>query len=266
MWGSGATTFLMMALPYFQKVLNANGTVSPTQFLAGNPTLLADIGQISGTGSVGNQDYDALQMTWKKQLSDGLTFSGSYTWSKCLTNSIGYYGQSGQAAKRPTGKTFYNAAAEWGACDYDATHNVVVKAVYALPFGRGQKFASQVNRAVDAVLGGWQASGILSLHTGFPLTITASDSPAPYAQPATGTFGNCGVGTIRGPGLKTLDFNLAKNFTITEKQHLELRGEFINLMNTPILNAPTRSIGTTLGLLQPSQGSRNVQIALKYRF
>src|ERR1700728_3030631 len=49
------STHLMVAMPYFQKVLNPNGAVSPTQYLAGNPSLLADIGQISGTSSIGSQ-------------------------------------------------------------------------------------------------------------------------------------------------------------------------------------------------------------------
>jgi len=217
-----------------------------------------------------------------------------------MTNSIGYYGQGGQAASASAyWQNIYNAAAEWGPCDYDAQHNFVVNTVYAVPVGKGMKFGGHMNKAADAVIGGWQVSGIYSLHTGFPFTITASDvsgtgarsaranclasgivygeqnaaqggyqwfSPAPYAQPAAGTFGNCGVGILRGPGLDTLDFNLAKNFSITERQKIELRGEFINLTNSTILNAPSHGIGTTLGLLQGSQGSRNVQIALKYRF
>jgi len=141
---------------------------------------------------------------------------------------------------------------------------------------------------------------ILSLHSGFPITADATDvsgttarsaranciapaqvygtseeaaqggyiwfNSADFAQPAAHTFGNCGVSTFDGPGLKTLDFNLAKYFSITEHQKIELRGEFINLTNTPILNSPSRSIGTTMGLLQGSQGARNVQIALKYTF
>jgi hypothetical protein len=156
-----------------------------------------------------------------------------------------------------------------------------------------------MNKIVDGVVGGWTASGILSLHTGFPITVNATDvsgttaraaranciapamvfgqqdatqggyqwfNPADFAQPSAGTFGNCGVSTLRGPGLQTFDFNLAKYFAVTEHQRLELRGEFINLTNTPILNSPTRGIGTTLGLLQGSQGARNVQIALKYTF
>ena len=71
---------------------------------------------------------------------------------------------------------------------------------------------------------------------------------------------------MRGPGLKTLDFNLMKNFHITERQRLELRGEFINLFNTPILNAPSNYVGSGMGLLQSGQGERNIQLGLKYSF
>jgi hypothetical protein len=294
------STHLMVAMPYLEKVLNPDGTVSPTRYLAGNPALLADIGQISGTNSTGTQSYHALQVTANKRLSGGLQFQTSYTYSKCMTNSIGYYGQGGQAATASAyWQNLYNMAAEWGPCDYDATHNIVGNAIYSLPFGRGKKFGSNMNKVADAVVGGWKASGIISLHTGFPLTITSSDvsgaaarsaranclapgvvfgdqnsslggyqyfSPTPYSAEVKGTFGTCGVGTIRGPGLKTLDFDVSKTFSVMEKYQLDLRGEFINLTNTPIFNAPTRSIGTTLGLLQGSQGARQVQLALKFHF
>jgi hypothetical protein len=294
-------THLMVPMPYFQKVLNPDGTVSPTQYLAGNPTLLSEIGQISGTASIGNQDYEALQMLMKKRLSYGLEYSIAYTYSKCMTNNLGYYGQGGQSGQSNYYyQNIYNAAAEWGPCDYDATHNFVTNAVYDLPFGRDRHFGKGMNKAVDAVAGGWQAAGILSLHTGFPLTVTANDasntlsrgpradcispadvlgqqgspvgngfqwySPTGFAQPTNGTFGSCGVGTVRGPGLATLDFNLSKNFRITERQSFDLRAEFINLTNTPILNSPNNSVGSQLGLLNSSQGARNVQFAFKYRF
>jgi len=293
-------THLMVPMPYFQKVLNANGTVSPTQYLAGSPALLADIGQISGTSTLGNQDYDALQVVMTKRLSSGLQYSLAYTYSKCMTNDIGYYGQAGQSdGAAAYFQNIYNAAAEWGPCEYDATHNFVGNAVYSLPFGRDRTFGKNMNKFADAVVGGWQAGGILSLHTGFPITVNASDAsgtlaraaranclapatvygqqnapqggylwfnPAVYAQPAPGTFGNCGTGTLRGPGLTTFDFNLTKTFRITERHSLDLRGEFLNLTNTPILNGPSRAVGTTLGLLQSSQGARNVQIALKFHF
>jgi hypothetical protein len=87
-----------------------------------------------------------------------------------------------------------------------------------------------------------------------------------FAPAAKGTFGSCGVGTVRGPGLHTADLSISKQFQFTERQNLELRGEFINALNTPVLNAPTRSLGANLGLLQVSQNPRNIQIGLKYNF
>jgi hypothetical protein len=290
----------MIPMPYFQKVLNANGTVSPTRYLEGNPSLLATIGGISGTDSSANQDYEGLQMVLQKRLSGGLQTSLTYTYSKCMTNAVGFFGQGGQAANQSVFyQNIYNAAADWGTCGYDATHNFVGTALYSLPFGHGQAIGKNLSNAVDALVGGWQVSGILSLHTGFPITITANDAsgtlgggpranciapttvfgqqnapqggylwfnPAAYAQPSAATFGTCGVGTLRGPGLSSLDFSTQKSFRITDRQSIYLRGEFLNLTNTPILNGPNRGIGTTLGLLQTSQGARNVQLALRYQF
>jgi hypothetical protein len=296
-------THLMVPMPYFQKVLNSNGTVSPTEYLAGNPTLLSEIGQISGTATIGNQDYDGLQMQMRKRLSAGLEYTVAYTYSKCMTNNMGYYGQGGQSGQSNWYyQNIYDAKAEWGPCDYDAAHHFVTNAVYDVPFGHGRTFGSGMSKALDAVAGGWQVAGILSLHTGFPMTVGANDAsntgsrgsradcispvdimgtqnaspsvgngyqwynPSAFAQPANGTFGSCGVGTVRGPGLATLDFNLSKSFRITERQAVDLRAEFINLTNTPILNAPNNGVGTTLGLLNSSQGARNVHFALKYHF
>jgi hypothetical protein len=63
-----------------------------------------------------------------------------------------------------------------------------------------------------------------------------------------------------------VDLSVVKHFAVTEHQNLEVRGEFINLSNTPILNAPNRSIGSNLGIVSSSQGARNIQLGLKYNF
>ena len=84
--------------------------------------------------------------------------------------------------------------------------------------------------------------------------------PNSFGPAVPGTFGTCGVGTVRGPGLHTLDFSLAKFFEFTERQKLEFRAEAINLTNTPILNSPNAGLGNTLGLVNSSQGARNIQL------
>ena len=60
--------------------------------------------------------------------------------------------------------------------------------------------------------------------------------------------------------------SLAKFFSFTEFKKLEFRAESINLTNTPILNSPNTGLGGNLGLLQGSQGARNIQFALKLLF
>ena len=296
------TTHLMVATPYFQKQL-VNGTVLPSPYLSGNPGIQSQIGQISGTASSGTQSYNALQLVFQKRLSSGLSLQANYTWSKCMSDSIGYYGGSGQAAPASAyWQNLYNKRSEWGPCFYDVTHNFSGYAVYDLPFGRGRTFGRNMNRFANAIVGGWQVNALAAFHGGFPLTINAVDrsgtlarsaranciappvvfgtqnapasagggyqwfSPASYSQPVAGTFGSCGVGTVRGPRLNTVDLSVAKHFPITEQQNLEVRGEFINFTNTPILNAPSRSLGSTLGVITGSQGARNVQLALKYNF
>jgi hypothetical protein len=296
-------THLMVAMPYLQKQLLPNGTVVNSPYLAGNPAVQSQIGQISGTASNGNQSYNALQAVFQRRLSQGLSFQANYTWSKCLSDSIGYYGGSGQAA--PTSaywQNLYNKASQWGPCFYDVEHIFSGYVTYDLPFGHNRMFGKNINGFANAILGDWQINAITSFHTGFPLTINATDqsgtkarsaradciapavvngnvnapallgggyqwfSPASFATPKAGTFGSCGVGTVRGPGLHTVDLSISKLFPTTEHQNLELRGEFINVSNTPILNAPNRTIGSLLGIINSSQGPRNIQLALKYNF
>ena len=265
-----------------------------------NGALAQEIGSISGTASNGNQSYHALQITVARRLAEGLAFQAAYTYSKCMTDSTGSYGEGAQAANQSTyAHNIYNRAAEWGPCYYDLTHSLIAHESYDLPFGGSRRFGKSLNKVLDAAVGQWQINGIVSFHNGFPLTISGSDNsgtnarsaranciapatvygerdsrlggyqwfdPSVYAPVAKGTFGTCGVSTVRGPGIASADLGLSKRFVIREKGNLELRGEFINATNTPILNAPKVALGSTLGVLQSSQGARNIQLGLKYNF
>ncbi len=293
-------THLVVADAYLQKQLLPDGTVLNSPYLSGNPALQSIVGQVSGTSTDGNQSYNALQVTLQRRLANGLQGQLAYTWSKCMTDSTGFYGGAAQASSAsPYAQNLYDRRAEWGPCYYDVTQNLSAYVSYDLPFGRDRAFGKSWNHAVDAVLGGWQVNAILSFHGGFPLTINAPDnsgtnsqgpradcvapaqvfgsrnSPlggyqwfdqASYAAPSQGTFGSCGVGTVRGPGLNTADVSFLKTFALTERQKLELRSEFINFTNTPVLQSPNTSLGSTLGLIQSAQGARNVQFGLKYSF
>jgi hypothetical protein len=299
----------MVPMPYKQAQLITPGgpgvapVTAPSPYLSGNPSLVASIGtagQISGTASNGDQTYHALQAVLQKRLSGGLQYSIAYTWSKCMSDAIGYYGAGGQSGSQSAyWQNLYDKKAEWGPCFYDVTHVGTANVIYELPFGHNRRFGKNMNSALNAIVGEWQISGIYSLHGGFPMTIRASGDksatgsrgaranclaaghvfgkqnsvaggylwfdPNSYADPV-GNFGNCGNGTVRGPGLNTLDLSLVKRFSFTEHQSLEVRGEAINFTNTPILQAPNHTVGATLGRISSSQGARNIQLGLKYNF
>jgi hypothetical protein len=149
------------------------------------------------------------------------------------------------------------------------------------------------------VLGGWQLGGIETAHGGFPLTIKMSGDPSgtgarsfranvigtpndphdigpgalfldpsAYAVPTAGTFGNAGVGIVRGPGMNRFDLSLGKKFNITERKYFELRGEAFNLTNTPIFLSPASQTITSplFGQIRSSEGERNVQVVAKFYF
>jgi hypothetical protein len=261
-----------------QKVLLPNGTAIPGPYLSGDPALKNEIGQARLNETTGIQNYNALQLSVQRRLSNGLQYSFNYGFSKCLTNAMGYYGRYGDstAGQASADKAFqeyvYNLNLDYGLCDHDVTNVFSGYVTYDIPFGRGRQFGNNMSKAVDAVLGGWQANAIITLHGGFPISIydfsdpsgTGSAEPRPnciapsqqtpfaqnpnpgqngylwfnpttMAHPAPGTLGNCPVSSERGPGLKQVDFSLSKHFAITERQSLELRAEAINAFNTPIL-------------------------------
>ena len=300
------TTHLMVPMPYFQKELLPNGTVVGSPYLSGNPTVYDAISQISGTASNGNQSYNALQAVLQKRLSEGLEYQVAYTYSKCMTDSSGYYGSWGGAAypTSPYFQNLYDQRAEWGPCYYDSKQVLTSYVTYDVPLGHDRKFGKSLNPVVNAIVGDWQVNAIVSLHTGFPLTISAGDAsgtnsrgsranclapaqiygtqnsplggyqwfnPADFGPENPGTFGTCGVATVRGPGLRTMDASAAKFFNLTERFKFEFRAEAINFFNTPILNAPNTGVGSTLGLLQGAGGAygtfgRQIQFALKFHY
>ena len=90
--------------------------------------------------------------------------------------------------------------------------------------------------------------------------------PSSYGPPVPGTFGTCGVGTVRGPGLATGDLSIHKEFLLSEFKRLEFRAEFFNVTNTPILYSPNTFLTFNLGLVDRSQGERNIQFALKFYY
>lgn len=281
---------------------------SPSPFFANGegPQLLSEISTVSGTQSNGRMMYNALQAVLQRTESKGLQYQVAYTFSKCMSNNTGYYGTwsaaRASATASPYWQNIYDPAAEWAPCYYDDTHNLTSYAVYELPFGKGKKFGTNMNKALDTVVGGWTISPIVTLHTGFPLALynngsdqTGTNSrglrpdcngtntvfgrrnataaqgggyqwfdPSNYTNAAG--FGTCApqLGGLRGPGLYNWDISLQKNFQLTERFRLQFRSDFLNAFNRVNLAVPNTTVETnTTGVINVSQPARNIQFALK---
>ncbi len=303
-------THLIVPTPYLQKTLT-NGVPTPGLYFNDNPTLINDISQVSGTASTGFQTYHALQAVLQKRMSSGLEGQVAYTWSHCLTNNSGYYGSWGSATQATPGSPYYqnlyDPHADYSSCYFDSKNILAAYATYDLPIGRGKMIGNNMNSVVNAVVGGWQASTIVSLHSGFPLAVyEATDtsntngrgprpncistamqvfgrkasinngafqgfqymSPNGYAEPATGTFGNCPLqGPQTGAGYADTDLGVSKSIHVTESKYFQFRGDFLNAFNNVQLGHPNTNFpSSTFGLINTSQPARNIQFALKFYY
>ena len=131
-------------------------------------------GNVKNTASVGNMNYNALQVVLQKRYSHGLEGQVSYTYEKCMTNDDGYYGTWGSTTQAgPSGnywQNLYNPDGDYARCYWDAKHVISAYAVYELPFGKGKQFGHDMPAAANAVVGNWSINPIVSWHTGFPLS------------------------------------------------------------------------------------------------
>ncbi len=280
----------------FNQPLPGPANVAPSRWPAFNSRRplfrfsdLEDVTQISGTASWAISNYNAFQANVRQRYAKGFEFLASYTFSKTLTDNLGYYGGGVNAtgARNVAGQSAYsyNQYAQrlynYGPAFFDARHNFSFSGVYELPVGKGRTYGSAWQPWVNAVLGGWNISSILQLRTGFPMTVTTSNDnsfqnprggqkpdligdPKPadqsierwvdrsvFRQPADGTFGNSPVGALRAPGFANWDFGVGKKFYVKENNYFDFRAEFFNFTNHPSFGPPPTNFNdpNTFGII-----------------
>jgi hypothetical protein len=247
-----------------------------------------NVGFVSGNTSRAWSNYNALNVRVERRFSAGLTLLGVYTYSKAL-------------AIRPhdnwTVMDIDNIRINYGPVN-DFRHNSVISYVYDLPFGRGQRFAPDVNGLVNQLVGGWQVNGITTFRSGAALSLTspisnnrgnrAGNRPdriadgnlpndertverwfntAAFRDPILGTYGSAGDGILRGPGLVNWDVGVYKNFPIRETLRLQFRWEMFNAFNNVNYGNPSTNTGDPrFGRISSALAARQMQVALKLLF
>lgn len=148
---------------------------------------------IGGTDSYGNSNYNGLQLSYRQRYAKGLEFLASYTYSKTLTDNIGYYGSGGGVAGLGFyQRNYYDRKADYGRAFFDARNVFSWAGSYELPIGKGRSWGGDLHPALNAVLGGWNVNSIVSARSGFPLSIRANDNS--QQAPRAGGYPNIVTG------------------------------------------------------------------------
>jgi hypothetical protein len=235
-----------------------------------------------------NSGYNALQIKFSKRFSRHYSIISSYTWGKALN-----FGEFGPDTDQ------YHPSRDHGLAVFDRASIFTLGHTVQLPFGRGQHWGSNISRALDAFIGGWEWTGITTVSSGLPFSPSINNkslnadmnlradqisdpyagvphdrtkwfNSAAYTTPAPFTFGNAGRNSLRGPGLFTADWALDKTFRFTERVGLQFRWEVFNAFNRTNLQNPNNDVtpgNLSAGLITDiSSPMRNQQFGLHLRF
>lgn len=241
-----------------------------------------------------SSNYNSLQVKLEHRYTNSLSATSSYTYQKAL-------GSVSSDGSGIGGTTFYiDFSRNYSRLSNDRTHTFVQSFIYDFPFGKGKKW---LNSGVASwIAGGWQVSGVMSLETGSPFTITASSTtlnapnntqvanvvgpfkklkglgtgaawfdPSAFVQPTTAALGNSGKNAYVGPGFFNVDASAFRRFPLTERVGFEMRAEAFSLTNTPQFGNPSSNVtnqdfGHIDGANGGATGNRVVELAGKITF
>jgi hypothetical protein len=270
------------------------GATDPTTRQPFGPAL----GEIRELSNSAHSIYHGLQSKIEKRFSRGLYFLGSYTWSKSIDNQSNGTDNaiaSGQYPQDPR-----NVNLDRGLSSFDRPQVFVGSVVWEIPFGRGSAEHSRPRELMNAVLGSWQVSGILSAESGAPFSVLMACADvnaqgnncrpnriasgalpsgqqsinqwfntAAFAIPGTPQYGDAGRNILRAPGVNNIDLAMSKSFAwgSVEARRIQIRSEFFNTLNHTNLGVPVNSIDSpAFGTITSAAPGRQIQFGARLEF
>jgi hypothetical protein len=226
-------------------------------------------------------------------MSRRFSFKGFYTFSKALDTV-----DLQQSNVQSTVQNMRDIAADRGRTATDRRHNFVASSVWDADYFRTAPLPIRI------LLDHWTLSTIVTMRSGTPLTIGSGgdtnldgvggdradlvgdphlDPNRPRSEvirqwfnagafrpPAAGRDGTSGRNILDGPGLKTVDLGLFRNFRLREGMDLQFRGEITNVFNFVNLNNPNTtynaSATSNFGVIQSARSMREVQLGIRLAF
>ncbi len=308
-WPLGRTELnRMVPNPFFGVITDARSPLSPSttqlnRLLRPLPQFSSAIRGDSTVPARGDSLYNALQLRYEKRFSRGLTMLTHYTWGKMLDdishsgNDLNYMGGQTEV------QDWYNLRNERAPSSHDVAHRFVLTSAYQLPVGKGRRLGAQWGRITNALLGGWELSGIWTYQTGAPLNVTQSGgvlwdavqrpnlignpdpgmglkekfnrgqwfNPDGFSQPPIDVLGTAPRNlNYRSPHLHNLDAAIFKSFAVREGMRGEFRCEMDNATNVVTFGMPALGYGSPgfgrINSYAVGRGPRNIQLGLKFYF
>ena len=225
-------------------------------------------GALSAWSTIANSNYNALAVSVRQRLRT-LTLDVNYTYGHSLDDASGLQGSTGYGSAAFIENPLRQGAS-YANSTFDIRHLINALAVWQMPFGKGKALLNTENKALDAIVGGWQLSGIYRWNTGLPVLSPYDDArwatnwnvqtrvtpltPIQACPSRTGTpklFGSCNIKGIyqnfrnaypgetgprnylRFPAYMNTDLGLAKTWNMpwSEKQQLQIRWDVFNVAN-----------------------------------
>jgi hypothetical protein len=122
--------------------------------------------------NVGTTSFNGLLLTVRHAMTHGFQFDFNYTYSKSLdisSDALRIKGFGGGL----NGQIFnawqpYQLRAD---SDYDLRHQLNTNFIVEMPFGQGKTIGHDVSKGLNAVIGGWQLTGLYRWTSGFPVSV-----------------------------------------------------------------------------------------------
>jgi hypothetical protein len=249
--------------------------------------------------------YNSMQVRFQKRTTHHVSFEGSYTLSKLTdTSSVGANAFVG-TLNNGNPQQLDNLKAEHGISANDTPQRLALAVIVELPFGRENWIGGNMNRVMDAVVGGWNISTLITEQSGQPLSIPMANPRLMDGNQRPNVLCGGGMGISNGqaalnqtpvinvncfadpgdqmpgnapryfPGLRTdgihnVDMSLFKEFTPRESMKVQLRADAFNGFNHPRFGLPNTAWDPgdpTFGIINSSaQGFRARYLQFGVRF
>ena len=243
------------------------------------------LGDVPVSESIGSSSYHALTATLRGNLGRHVQVFGTYAFARNFSNGFNI---------NPLDVNQY-----YGPTPQDMPLILNLELVTQLPFGRGMPVLSRSNAVVNGIIGGWQASTHIHISSGPRFTVTSPVSllnngqanvPNVTCNPnlpssqrtinnwfnaacfvndlVPGTYGDEGTDILRADGQQQVNFSLFKQFKISERFRLEVRGDALNLFNHPNFGIPDLNVGDPAigAITSTSVSPRLIQLGAKLAF